>query len=220
MRLPAHVSRSGMAGNQPRGGSEVAVDELTTIREEIVGDASNAWAAELGYEPVYAASAAARIAIIGQAPGKRAQETQIPWNDASGVKLRQWLGVSDEQFYDPGTIALLPMDFYYPGKGAHGDLPPRPGFAATWHPRILAHLADLRLTVLIGSYAQRHYLGVDAKKTLTETVRAYRDYAPERLPLIHPSPLNFRWLAKNPWFEAEVIPVLRLRVQDALSGPR
>lgn len=125
--------------------------------------------------------------------------------------------MSDEQFYDPDSIALLPMDFYYPGKGSHGDLPPRPDFAATWHPRILAHLTDLRLTVLIGSYAQRYYLGVDAKKTLTETVRAYRNYASARIALVHPSPLNFRWLAKNPWFEADVVPNLRLRVQDALS---
>lgn len=115
-------------------------------------------------------------------------------------------------------LALLPMDFYYPGKGAHGDLPPRSDFAPTWHPRILKQLTALRLTILIGSYAQKHYLEVAAKQTLTETVRAYRDYLPERIPLVHPSPLNFRWQSRNPWFQAEVIPALRLLVQAAISG--
>jgi uracil-DNA glycosylase len=194
------------------------VDGLTAIHDEIVHDAANAWATECGYEPVYSVSPRSRIVIIGQAPGKRAQDSQIPWNDPSGAKLRQWLGVTEKQFYDPDTLALLPMDFYYPGKGAHGDLPPRPDFAPTWHPRILEQLTELRLTVLIGSYAQRHYLEVAAKQTLTETVRAYRDYLPERIPLVHPSPLNFRWQSRNPWFQAEVIPALRLLVQAAISG--
>ncbi|TCM37905.1 uracil-DNA glycosylase [Kribbella sp. VKM Ac-2568] len=156
--------------------------------------------------------------IIGQAPGKRAQDSQIPWNDPSGTKLRQWLGVTEEQFYDPDMLALMPMDFYYPGKGAHGDLPPRPDFATTWHPRILKQLTELRLTILIGSYAQKHYLEVAAKQTLTETVRAYHDYLPERISLVHPSPLNFRWQSRNPWFQVEVIPALRLLVQAAISG--
>jgi uracil-DNA glycosylase len=155
---------------------------------------------------------------MNKAPGKRAQDSQIPWNDPSGTKLRQWLGVTEEQFYDPDTFALLPMDFYYPGKGARGDLPPRPDFAPTWHPRILKQLTELRLTILIGSYAQKHYLEGAAKQTLTEAVRAYRDYLPERIPLVHPSPLNFRWQSRNPWFQAEVIPALRLLVQAAISG--
>jgi uracil-DNA glycosylase len=163
---------------------------------------------------------ASKIVVIGQAPGLRAQESQIPWNDASGIKLREWLAVTDPQFYDPDTIALLPMDFYYPGKGTHGDLPPRPGFAPLWHPRILRLMPELRLTVLIGNYAQKHYLGRGAKKNLTETVRAYRDYGPDRIPLVHPSPLNFRWQAKNPWFEAEVIPALRALVAAAVSEPQ
>jgi len=113
------------------------------------------------------------------------------------------------------------MDFYYPGKGTHGDLPPRPAFASLWHPRILTLMPAVRLTVLIGSYAQKHYLGTSAKKNLTETVRAYRDYAPDRIPLVHPSPLNFRWQAKNPWFGTDVIPALQTLVANAIrSGLR
>lgn len=187
------------------------------LRDELKNHPSNAWATEQGYEPIYSGSPRSRIVVIGQAPGRQAQETRIPWNDLSGVKLRQWLGVTDAQFYDPDTIALLPMDFYYPGKGAHGDLPPRPEFAPLWHPRILESMPALRLTVLIGSYAQKYYLGAEARKNLTETVRAHRDYAPDRIPLVHPSPLNFRWQAKNPWFETDVLPALRTLVAAALA---
>ncbi|MFD6447322.1 uracil-DNA glycosylase family protein [Promicromonospora sp. NPDC060204] len=191
---------------------------LDLIRAEIAADPSNAWAAELGWAPLYSVSEGARIALVGQAPGRKAQESGKPWNDASGVKLRSWLGVTDEQFYDPDLFAILPMDFYYPGKGASGDLPPRKDFAGRWHPRILAELPRLSLTVLVGSYAQKYYLGGRAKKSLTETVRAYREYLPETVPLVHPSPLNFRWQAKNPWFEADVVPELRTLVAGALAG--
>lgn len=191
---------------------------LDLIRAEIIADPSNAWAADLGWAPIYAASESARIVLVGQAPGRKAQESGKPWNDASGVKLRSWLGVTDEQFYDPDLFAILPMDFYYPGKGASGDLPPRKDFAERWHPRILAELPHRSLTVLVGSYAQKYYLGGRAKKSLTETVRAYREYLPETVPLVHPSPLNFRWQAKNPWFEADVVPALRTLVAGALAG--
>ncbi|TDU83285.1 uracil-DNA glycosylase [Kribbella voronezhensis] len=193
--------------------------ELAGLRAEIRNHASNAWATDRGYEPIYTASPRSKIVVIGQAPGKQAQESQIPWNDASGIKLREWLALTDAQFYDPDTIALLPMDFYYPGKGTHGDLPPRREFASLWHPRILRLMPELRLTVLVGNYAQKHYLGSAAKKNLTETVRAYDDYAPDRIPLVHPSPLNFRWQAKNPWFEADVIPALQSLVAAAISEP-
>jgi uracil-DNA glycosylase len=189
---------------------------LEGLYRELVEDRSNAEATRAGYLPLYTAAPGARIAIVGQAPGRRAQESGIPWNDPSGVKLRAWLGVSDEQFYDPDLIALLPMDFYYPGKGRSGDLPPRREFASRWHPPILAELEDLRLTVLIGSYAQRHYLAGARGRSLTETVAAFRDYLPEIVPLVHPSPLNFRWQAKNPWFERDVIPALRERVAATL----
>jgi uracil-DNA glycosylase len=194
-----------------------SADPLEQLRTEIASDPSNAWARELGYEPLYTASPRSRIAIIGQAPGRKAQETMIPWNDPSGVRLRSWLDVDDETFYDPDSIALLPMDFYYPGKGAHGDLPPRKDFAPRWHPRILELLPDLRLTLLIGSYAQSHYLASSIKPTLTETVHAYREYGPAVIPLVHPSPLNFRWQKKNPWFDEEVVPELRRVVGAALT---
>lgn len=190
---------------------------LDLIRAQIVADPANAWAAELGYEPLYSVAPGARIVLVGQAPGRKAQESGKPWDDASGVRLRTWLGVTDEQFYDPDVFAILPMDFYYPGKAASGDLPPRPGFAERWHPRILAELPHRGLTLLVGSYAQRYYLGGRARKSLTETVRAYREYLPETLPLVHPSPLNFRWQARNPWFEADVVPALRARVQEMLA---
>jgi len=191
---------------------------LDRIRAEIAAHESNAWARDLGYEPLYSAAPGARIALIGQAPGRKAQESGVPWNDASGVRLRTWLGVDDTQFYDPDRFALVPMDFYYPGKGASGDLPPRKDFAALWHGRILTELPDLRLTILVGGYAQKYYLGARAKPTLTETVRAYTEYLPSTIPLVHPSPLNFRWQSKNLWFEEEVVPALRTLVAGALAG--
>ncbi|GAA1287367.1 uracil-DNA glycosylase [Planotetraspora silvatica] len=189
--------------------------DLERIRSEITADPDNAWAAAANYQPIYVADAAARIAIVGQAPGRKAQESGIPWNDASGARLIDWLGVDETTFRDASRFALLPMDFYYPGKGSHGDLPPRRGFAARWHPRILQAMPHIQLTLLIGSYAQRHYLGT--RESLTATVRRFPDYLPAVLPLVHPSPLNFRWLAKNPWYEAEVLPQLRQCVRAALA---
>jgi uracil-DNA glycosylase len=193
-------------------------DDLETIRAEIAAHPTNAEFAAAGQRPLYSAAADAKIVVIGQAPGRQAQASGIPWDDASGVRLREWLGVTDEQFYDPGQIALVPMDFYYPGRGKGGDLPPRPDFAPRWHPRILAGLPRVRLTVLIGTYALRYYLGPAAKANLTETVRAHREYAPEIIPLVHPSPLNFRWQMKNPWFDEDVLPELRELVRVALAG--
>ncbi|WP_460704861.1 uracil-DNA glycosylase family protein [Myceligenerans halotolerans] len=187
-----------------------------SIRQTIIDDAENAAARELGYEPLYAAGAGARVAVVGQAPGRKAQESGLAWNDASGKKLIDWLGVTEPQFRDPDLFALLPMDFFYPGKGASGDLPPRKGFAARWHAPLLELMPDIRLTVLVGSYAQAYYLGDRAGRTLTDTVRAFRDYLPDVVPLVHPSPLNFRWQARNPWFLTDVVPVLRERVAQAL----
>jgi uracil-DNA glycosylase len=189
--------------------------DLERIRSEITADPDNAWAAAASYQPLYVADAAARIAIVGQAPGRKAQESGIPWNDASGARLIGWLGVDETTFRDPSRFALLPMDFYYPGKGPHGDLPPRQGFAARWHPQILQAMPHIQLTLLVGSYAQQHYLGT--RESLTATVRRFADYLPAVLPLVHPSPLNFRWLAKNPWYEAEVLPQLRQCVRAALA---
>lgn len=193
-------------------------DTFATIRSAITDDPVNAAAAQRGWMPLYSATANARIVIVGQAPGVRAQESGIPWNDASGATLRSWLGVTDEEFYDSGTISLLPMDFYFPGRGRTGDLPPRRGFAAAWHPRLLTLMPHVQLTLLIGTYAQNHYLGSAAKPTLTETVRSFREYLPSKMPLPHPSPLNFRWQAKNPWFVEDVLPTLGADVQRALKG--
>lgn len=195
--------------------SGTSSSDLERIRSEIIADPENAWAAAANYQPIYVVDPSARIVIVGQAPGRKAQESGIPWNDASGARLISWLGIDEATFRDPSRLALLPMDFYYPGKGAHGDLPPRPGFAARWHPRLLEAMPQVQLTLLVGGYAQQHYLRT--RESLTETVRRFADYLPEVLPLVHPSPLNFRWLAKNPWYEAEVIPQLRRSVEAALA---
>ncbi|GGF44940.1 uracil-DNA glycosylase [Microbacterium sorbitolivorans] len=188
------------------------------IRQQIIDDLDNASATARGILPLYTAGSGARIALVGQAPGRKAEESGVAWDDASGVTLKSWLGVSDEQFRDTNLFTILPMDFYYPGKAATGDAPPRKGFADTWHPRLLELMPDVSLTILIGSYAQKHYLGKRAARNLTETVRGYADYLPEFFPLVHPSPLNFRWQAKNPWFEREVVPALRERVAEALGN--
>lgn len=171
-----------------------------------------------GPRPVLRAAPGARILIAGQAPGVRVHETGIPWNDPSGDRLRQWLGVSRETFYDPSRIAIVPMGFCYPGtvRGA-GDLPPRPECAATWHGRLVPMLADVQLTVCIGQYALAWHLGERRKPTLTETVRTWRDYGPDHLPLPHPSGRNNGWLRRNPWFEADVLPHLRTRVAEMLQ---
>lgn len=209
---------NGVVGGLTADGGGSVKTRLDRIRAEIVAHDDNAWARERGYEPIYSAAPGARIALIGQAPGRKAQESGVPWDDASGVKLRSWLGVDDDRFYDPRLFAIIPMDFYYPGKGASGDLPPRKDFADRWHKRIFAELGDLDLTILVGGYAQRFYLGDRIKPSLTETVRAYAEYLPSMMPLVHPSPLNFRWQAKNPWFEAEVVPVLRSLVGKAIAA--
>lgn len=187
------------------------------IYTAICDDPMNAAMAAQGYSPVYTAGPKAKIVIVGQAPGAKAQATMKPWNDMSGKLLREWLGVTDEQFYNPDMIALIPMDFYYPGKGAHGDLPPRKGFAEKWHPQLLEYMPEVQLIILIGAYSQKYYLGKRAKRNLTETVCSYKEYLPTYFPLVHSSPLNFRWRAKNPWFEAEVVPELRECVKGILG---
>ena len=173
-----------------------------------------------GPRPVVRASVSARLLIIGQAPGTRVHESGIPWNDPSGDRLRQWLGWNKEQFYDDSLSAIVPMGFCYPGKGKSGDLPPRPECAPQWHKALLELMPTIELVLLIGQYAQKYYLP-EAKGSLTETVRSFRDYGPHYLPLPHPSPRNQLWLKKNPWFEAEVVPELRRRARQlaAAGGP-
>jgi uracil-DNA glycosylase len=172
----------------------------------------------LGPRPVLRAHSAAPILIVGQAPGTRVHETGIPWNDPSGVRLRQWLGVDPETFYDPTRFAIIPMGFCYPGRARGGDSPPRPECAPLWHDRLLAMLPNLKLTLLVGAYAQRCYLSGRAGKTLTETVSRWREFGPAMLPTPHPSPRNLLWLRRNPWFEAEVVPTLQERVRRLLGG--
>lgn len=167
--------------------------------------------------PVLRASSTARLLIVGQAPGIKVQQTGIPWNDPSGDRLRLWLGLTREEFNDESRIAIIPTGFCYPGKGKGGDLPPRPECAPLWHPKLRTALPHIQLTLLIGSYAQAYYLGKRAKKSLAETVQAWREYGPAFLPLPHPSPRNIRWFKAHPWFEAEVLPELRRKVGETLA---
>jgi uracil-DNA glycosylase len=170
----------------------------------------------LGPRPIVVADARARILIVGQAPGRRVHESGVPWDDPSGDRLREWLGVDARTFYDPRLFAIVPMGFCYPGTTSSGDAPPRPECAPLWHGPLLERLPAVELTLLLSRYAHEAYLGERRKATLTETVRAFRDYTPRRLPLPHPSPRNNRWLKQNPWFQAEVLPWLRRRVRRVL----
>ncbi len=171
----------------------------------------------LGPRPVLRASTSARLLIVGQAPGIRVHATGLSFDDPSGDTLRRWLDVDRDTFYDETRIAIIPAGFCYPGKGRHGDLPPRPECAPLWHPRLRALMPALELTVLVGAYAQAYYLGQRRKGTLAETTRAWRAYLPEFLPTPHPSPRNKLWLKRNPWFEAEVVPELRARAHRLIG---
>lgn len=170
-----------------------------------------------GVRPVVAADPAARVLIIGQAPGRRVHESGVPWRDPSGNRLREWLQVDDATFYDPTKIALMPMGFCYPGTGKSGDLPPRLECAPLWHARLLEKMPQVQLTLLIGQYAQAKYLRGRAEKNLTETVRNFANYGGDTLPLPHPSPRNQIWLKRNPWFATELLPKLRDRMAAALA---
>ncbi|MBS4045316.1 MAG: uracil-DNA glycosylase family protein [Alphaproteobacteria bacterium] len=173
----------------------------------------------LGPRPVVRMTRSARLLIIGQAPGTKVHESGLPWNDRSGDVLRDWLQMSRDDFYDETRIAIMPMGFCYPGVNPKGgDNPPRPECAPRWHDRLLAHLPDIRLTLLIGQYAQTHYLGKRNGKTMTETVQRFRDYlADGYFPLPHPSWRNLGWQKKQPWFAEETLPVLRRTVDQALA---
>lgn len=172
----------------------------------------------LGPRPIVRGTAAAKLMLIGQAPGTRVHESGIPWNDPSGERLRDWLQMSPDAFYDEDKVAIVPMGFCYPGADAKGgDKPPRPECAPEWHPPILAAMPNVELTLLIGQYAQKRYLGKDRQKTLTATVQNWQAYGPDTIPLPHPSWRNNVWVKKNPWFTEEVLPTLRARV-GALFG--
>lgn len=168
-------------------------------------------------KPIFSAHPEAKLLIIGQAPGIKAHKSGIPWNDASGVQLRKWLGITTEEFYDDSKIAILPMGFCYPGKSKSGDLPPMRECAPTWHNLLSENMPAIKLKLLIGQYAQKYYLKKSAKKNVTETVKSYSEYLPEFLPLPHPSPRNRFWLQKNPWFAEEIIPELQTIVAGILK---
>ncbi len=168
--------------------------------------------------PVFRVGHGARIVIIGQAPGAKVHESGVPWQDESGDHLREWLNVDRATFDDPDAFALLPMGFCFPGRRKGGDLPPRPECAPAWHERLLTAMPELKLTLLIGQYAQARYLPEAGKRSLTETVRAFERYLPDRLPLPHPSWRSKLWMKRNRWFEQELLPVLRDRVTDVLRA--
>lgn len=193
------------------------MDSLEQLVADIMADEQNASYTEQGIKPLFTVPKTARINIVGQAPGIRAQESGLYWNDPSGDNLRKWLGVDRETFYNSGLFAVVPMDYYFPGKGKSGDLAPRKGFADKWHKRTLALAPNIELHILVGSYAQRYYLKQKSSAKLTDTVKHYKDYLPEFFPLVHPSPRNNIWQRKNPWFEEEVIPDLQKRVKAILE---
>jgi uracil-DNA glycosylase len=172
----------------------------------------------LGPRPVVQAGPHARLLIVGQAPGTRVHASGVPWSDASGARLRDWLGIGEDVFHDPSRVAIMPMGYCYPGRGSGGDLPPRRECATLWHARLLARLPNVDLTLLVGLHAQRYFLGTRARASLTETVAAHAAYAPAFIPLPHPSPRNTAWFQRHPWFAADVLPGLRARVREVLTG--
>jgi uracil-DNA glycosylase len=205
-----------MPRTPPPATPESVPESLPALVERVRGCTLCAQHLPLGPRPILRVDAAAELLIIGQAPGTKVHASGLPWDDASGDRLRQWLGVDREQFYDDPRIGIMPMGFCYPGRGRAGDLPPRPECAPQWHAAVRAHLPRLRLTLLIGRYAQAYYLGV-GDQTLEATVQRHAEFrARGCFPLPHPSPRNTLWLKRRPWFETEVLPALRA----ALAGLR
>ncbi|CCV64198.1 Uracil DNA glycosylase [Alteracholeplasma palmae J233] len=195
---------------------EIFNQNILSIIEEIKKDSLNMVYTKNNINPIYMANSKAKILIIGQAPGLKTAEKEMVFLDKSGDTLREWLGVSKEIFYS-GIFAVLPLDFYYPGKGKTGDLPPRKEFAPLWHKRIMDQMPDISLTILIGSYAQKYYLG-NKYRSLTETVFNYKSFLPTYFPIVHPSPLNFRWQNNNPWFKEFVVNDLKTMVHNIILG--
>ena len=171
----------------------------------------------LGPRPVLQLAPRAKILVAGQAPGRRVHENGVPFDDASGDRLREWLGITREIFYDPAKVAILPMGFCYPGTGKSGDLPPRPECAEAWRLQLMRSLQQITLTLVIGQYAQRWHLS-HMHRNLTETVRAWQEYGPDVIPLPHPSPRNNIWLKKNPWFAESLLPSLKQKTREALGS--
>ena len=195
-------------------------DALDSLRAEIEACRVCAAALPAGCRPVVRLGALATLLIISQAPGTRAHASGVPFEDPSGTRLRQWTGISKEVFYDTARVAIMPMGFCFPGTGKSGDLPPRPECAPLWHERILAQLPAIRLTLLVGAYAQKRYLPAARKLPMTEIVRGFSNYGPEFFPLPHPSWRSNVWMQRNPWFVAEVLPALRARLRENESVMR
>ena len=195
-------------------------DALDSLRAEIEACRVCAAALPAGCRPVVRLGALATLLIISQAPGTRAHASGVPFEDPSGNRLRQWTGISKEVFYDTARVAIMPMGFCFPGTGKSGDLPPRPECAPLWHERILAQLPAIRLTLLVGAYAQKRYLPAARKLPMTEIVRGFSNYGPEFFPLPHPSWRSNVWMQRNPWFVTEVLPALRARLRENESVMR
>jgi len=192
---------------------------LTQLTKEIKSCRICAKHLPLGPRPVIQVSVQAKILIVGQAPGSKVHETGVLFDDPSGERLRQWMGIDASVFYNPKKIAIVPMGFCYPGAGRSGDLPPRPECADTWREQLLALMPNIQFTLVIGQYAQKWHLGALQKVSLTETVRAWREYAPRLMALPHPSPRNNIWLKKNEWFQTDILPYLRAHISQLLIDP-
>ena len=193
------------------------MDKFKEIFEAIKADPQNKKYTKEGIEPLYSVHKEAKICIIGQAPGIRAQESRLFWNDPSGDRLRDWLGIDRTTFYESNKISILPLDFYFPGKGKSGDLPPRAGFAQKWHKALLEEMPEIELFILVGSFALKYYLNLKSSAKTTEVIRDFEAYLPKYFPLVHPSPRNNIWLAKNPWFEPELLPELKKRIAQLMK---
>jgi len=189
---------------------------ITSLLKEVRGCSICSEHLPLGPRPVLQLHPRARILVAGQAPGRKVHDSGIPFADASGNRLREWLGLSSEVFYDPQCVAILPMGFCFPGTGKAGDLPPRPECAPAWREKLIRHLKNLKLTLVIGQYAQAYYLP-DAGLSVTNVVQSWRKHWPSVVPLPHPSPRNNMWLRRNPWFEEDLLPLLRIRVAEVLK---
>lgn len=190
--------------------------EFNDIIKKLEDDPRNKAYTDRGIGPIFQADKNAKILLIGQAPGRIVEETGIPFHDKSGEKLRTWMGIDKDRFYSK-DIAIVPMDFYFPGKAKQGDKAPRKFIADDYHKEIIDLMPNIGITILIGAYAQKYYLGKDFKKNLTETVRNYEDYLPKYFPIVHPSPLTIGWIKKNPWFDDEIIPDLQKRIEEILG---
>ena len=190
--------------------------DFNDIIRRLKEDSRNKTYTDKGIDPIFQADKDAKILLIGQAPGRVVEETGIPFNDKSGQRLREWMGIDKKVFYSK-DIAIVPMDFYFPGKAKQGDKAPRKFIAEDYHKEILGLMDKIELTILIGAHAQKYYLGKDFKKNLTQTVKSYEDFLPKYFPIVHPGPLTMGWVKKNPWFEDQVIPDLQKRIEKILA---